>query len=345
MKPNGLIAEAARLPRNPDRAVAFPLGASTFRALLVDRYDKIVDEFELKHPAEHHETIAHATAAALMQFGCRPVVGAAFFAGMLPRRGLLEFTNLSGWPKVDPAYTDKLFKFKTQWMNDGTAGYYGLPRLDTKEFAVLRKGAYRQGDNYVYAIFGTGMNIGCPTAREDGHVLFVPKSELDREFQLWFAKRFRHWPEAEDLSSGGDGIRHVAEFFIEKQGLRDEFVAELESMPKLRRAEVVTKYALGGHRTAIAAVKLAFEALGSWLGAEAIAHQATRIDLSPGILSLPELREFVVKKTGFLKAFEDQGRPMFKEFAHRCTVRVCLRNPENEGALERAAELLRARAD
>lgn len=344
MKTTGLVAEAANLPPNPDRAVAFPLGGSTFRALMIDRQDNILEEFELRHPADHHEAIDHAIAAALVHFGCLPVVGAAFFAGSLPQRGPIEFTNLRGWPKVDRAVTAKRFGFETQWMQDGTAGYYGLKRLGTRDFAVLRKGKYQRGDGYIYAIFGTGINTGCATAREDGHVLFVPKTDEDREFQLWFKKKYHHWPESEDTSSGGSGFRNFAEFFMHKHKAKpsDPFVQEFEQTPVLRRAEVVTTYALKGHQSALMASRSAFAALGAWLGEMAIAHQVRRIDLSPGILSSPEMRKFVLEETDFLKAFEDQGRPMFRTVPASCTLRVCLRNPEREGAVERAAELLRA---
>jgi glucokinase len=343
MKTNGLVAEAAKLPRNPDRAVAFPMGSSTFRALMIDRQDRVLDEFEMKHPHHEHESVTHAIAGALVRFGCRPAVGAAFIAGSVPFRGPLQFTNIKEWEPFDRDETDKYFGFKTEWMQDGTAGYYGLARLNSNDFATLRQGEYQRGDRYIYAILGTGANVGCPLNREDGHNLFVPKSDEDRDFQLWFKERFGHWPEIEDVVSGGDGMRNVAEFFIEKHKLKatDPFVKELEATHVMKRAEVVTTYALKGHSTAETAMKLSFGAFGGWVGQMAITHQVTRIDLSPGILSIPELREYVLEKTGFLAAIEDQGRPMFVEHVKKCTLRVCLRNPESEGAVERAAGLLR----
>lgn len=339
-----LLARVAKLKRNPDRAIAFPLGASTFRALLVDRYDEVVGTFEVPDPVNHYQDIEHAIAAALLQFGCLPVAGAAFFAGIVTPRGLMEFTNLHGWPLVDRHTTKKLFGFKTEWMNDGTAGYYGLPRLESNDFAMLRKGQYRPGDNYIYAIFGTGINIGCPMLREDGHLLFVPRSEEDTELQKWLRQHLGHWPEWEDVMSGGKGMRNVADFYMHKHRVAhgDDFKREFDEAPAGRRAEVVTRYALKGHPTAAAAAKMAFEYLGGWLGAMAISHQALRIDLSPGILSDPAMRQFCLEETGFLASFEDQGRKLFRDFAHMCTLQVCLRNPEHEGAVERAAELLRA---
>jgi hypothetical protein len=84
-----LLKQVSKLKRNPDRAIAFPLGASTFRALFVDRYDEVVDTFEVADPVNYYEDIEHAIAAALLRFGCRPVTGAAFFAGVLPPRGPL----------------------------------------------------------------------------------------------------------------------------------------------------------------------------------------------------------------------------------------------------------------
>jgi hypothetical protein len=125
-------------------------------------------------------------------------------------------------------------------------------------------------------------------------------------------------------------------------GADDGFKQEFEAAPRGRRGEVVTRHALAGHPSAVAAAKMSFEYLGGWLGAMAISHQAQRIDLSPGILSVPAMRQFCLEETGFLASFVDQGRPMFKDFVRGCTVRVCLRNPEHEGAIERAAELLRA---
>lgn len=339
-----LLTRAAKLPRNPDRAVAFPLGASTFRALLVNRDDEVVDTFEVSDPVNHYQDMDQAVAASFLHFGCLPVAGAAFFAGIVAGRGLIEFTNLHGWPKVDRSATETLFGFKTEWMNDGTAGYYGLPRLDAADFAVLRHGNYQLGDNYIYAIYGTGINVGCPLLREDGHLLFVPRGQEDSELQMWLRQHLGHWPEWEDVMSGGKGIRNVAEFYMHKHrvGSADDFKREFDEAPSGRRAEVVTRYALRGHPSAMAAARMAFEYLGGWLGGMAISHQATRVDLSPGILSDPAMRQFLLDETGFVASFEEQGRKMFKDFAHQCMVRVCLRNPEHEGAVERAAELLRA---
>ena len=338
-----LLKQALKLKRNPDRAIAFPLGASNFRALLIDRFDEVVGTFEVPDPVNYYQDFEHAVAAALVQFDCLPVSGAAFFAGALPARGLLEFTNLHGWPRVDRRATEKLFGFRTAWMQDGTAGYYGLPRLDSNDFQVLRMGSYRPGDSYIYAIFGTGINVGCPLARDDGHLLFVPRGRVDSELQMWLKQHLGHWPEWEDVISGGKGIRNVAEFYLHQHnvGVGDNFKREFDEAPPGRRGEVVTRYALDGHPSAVAAAKMSFEYLGAWLGAMAISHQAQRIDLSPGILSDPAMRQFMLKETGFLASFEDQGRPLYKDFARMCMVRVCLRNPEHEGAVEQAAELLR----
>jgi glucokinase len=338
-----LIEQASKLPHNEDRAVAFPLGGSTFRALIIDRHDNILDQLEVQHPADHHETIEHAIAGALVQFGCLPAAGAAFIAGSVPQRGPLKFTNLE-WPEFDRNGTKKLFGFKTEWMQDGTAGYYGVKRLETKDFVPLRRGGYKKGDHHIYAIFGTGLNTGSEITREDGHLLFVPRGAEDTELQSWYHEAFGHWPEWEDVTSGGTGFRKVAQFYMQKRNLpkSDEFFQEFVATVPLRQAEVVTRYALTGHKVARESAAKVFEYLGSWLGAMAVSHQAVRIDLSPGILSLPELRKFCLEETRFLEAFEEQGRPMFSERLKQCTIRVCRRNPEPEGAVERAAELLRA---
>ncbi|HUD11098.1 MAG TPA: glucokinase [Candidatus Saccharimonadia bacterium] len=340
-----MVAKAAALPRDPDRAVAFPHGSSNFRALLIDRFDKVVDQFELLHPSDSYEDLTHATAAALLHFGCLPAVGAAFLAGPVPKRGLLRFSNVKEWDPFDRAENEVAFGFKTDWLNDGAAGYYGLLRLDTSDFTVLRTGKYRRGDAYLYAIFGTGLNTGGPQPREDGHLLFVPRSEEEVELQRYLKNVLGHWPEWEDVVSGGTGFRLVADYFLDKnEGSHEsDFAREYEETPHKKRGAVVTRFALAGDSVASAAAKQVFESLGSWLGAMAISHQVTRIDLSPGILSDEIMRHYCLKETGFTTAFEDQGRPMFKEVAQNCTVRVCRRNPEHEGAVERAAELLRLR--
>src|SRR5260221_560702 len=88
-----------------------------------------------------------------------------------------------GVGSVRPRRDQEVLRFFNQWMQDGTAGYYGLARLNTSDFAVLREGKYQRGDRYIYAILGTGMNVGCSVSREDGHHLFVPKSDENRNFQ------------------------------------------------------------------------------------------------------------------------------------------------------------------
>jgi glucokinase len=339
-----LVQRARALPRNPDRAVAFPLGGSTFRALLVDREDQVVEQFELSHPSGIFDDITHAMAGALLHFRCIPAVGVAFNAGMLPARGPLRFTNVSAWPEFERTDSRTFFGFDTEWLQDTMAGYYGLSRLEQSDFVTLHRGKYRPGDRYIYAIFGTGMNVGCPLPRQDGHLLFVPRSAEDNELQQWLKQHMGHWPDWEDVISGGRGFANVAEFYLHRHrvGPKDAFRRDFEGAPRGRQGEVVTAHALKGHPSAVAASKMAFEYLGGWLGAMAISHEAMRIDLSPGILSDPNMRAFVQEETGFLASFEDQGRPMFRDWARQCTVRVCLRNPELEGAVERAAELLRA---
>lgn len=336
------LEAAAKLPRSADRAIAMPLGGSTFRALMVGRRDDVLDHFEAPHPADHYLDAAHAIAAALLHFGSLPVAGAAFLAGMVPKRGRLRFTNLAGWPPFDRDVTMKHFGFATEWLNDGTAGYYGLPRMSGNDFAILRKGQYRTGDTYIYAIFGTGMNVGCPVTREDSHLLFVPRTDEDRAMQMWLKKFLGHLPDWEDITSGGMGMRNVAEYYLDtdKVSATDPYATALRDHPAQRRGEIVTAFALRGHPSAKKAAQMAFTSLGSWLGAMAVSHQALRIDLSPGILADPEMREFCLHETNFLAAFVEQGRPMFREFVEDCTVRICLRNPEHEGAVERAAELL-----
>jgi glucokinase len=339
-----LLARAAKLPRNPDRAVAFPLGSSTFRALMIDRDDNVLDQFELAHPANVYTDITHAMAGALVRFGCRPVAGAAFLAGMVPGSGLLKFTNVPDWPEFDRNDSKRYFGFSTEWLNDGMAGYFGLRRLHPQDFTTLHEGQSQPGDPYIYAIFGTGLNVGCEVSREDGHILFVPRGEEDNELQSWLRQHLGHWPEWEDVTSGVNGFGNVADFYLHhhRVGPGDDFRREFEASPRGRRGEVVTRFALLGHPSARAAAKMAFEYLGGWLGAMAISHQVRRIDVSPGILSDPAMRQFCLEETGFLASFQEQGRPMFQKFAADCTVRVCLRNPEHEGAVERAAELLRA---
>ena len=139
------LEAAGKLKRSNDRAIAMPLGGSTFRALMVNRRDVVIDQFEAPQPADHYLDVEHAIAAALLHFGNLPAAGAAFLAGMIPKRGPLQFTNLTGWPAFNRDTTKKLFGFTTEWLNDGTAGYYGLPRMNASDFVVLKKGQYRSG--------------------------------------------------------------------------------------------------------------------------------------------------------------------------------------------------------
>ncbi len=343
-----LQERAQSLPRDADLAVAFPLGGSTFRSVLINRAGRVVDELEVREPAQYYQDLMHATAAAQIYFGCRPVVGAAFLAGPVPRRGLLRFTNLKGWPEFDRTESSTLFGFSTDWLNDGQAGYYGLSLLNQHDYAELRSGNFQDGDSYGYAIFGTGLNMGLgSTAREDGHPPFAAREQLEVAFQQFFFQKFGYYPEWEHACSGGHGFRLAAEFFISRlpdhTQLEDVFVQEFSAAEEKDQGKVVTRFALKlRHPTALKATRLVFGNLGTFLGAQAVGAVLQRIDVSPGILSDEDLRRFCVKETDFLQNFESQGRKQFSDIARGCKVRACLENPEHHGAVARATQLLQA---
>ena len=189
------------------------------------------------------------------------------------------------------------------------------------------------------------MNIGCPLAREDAHLLFVPRTHEARDVQVWLKDYLGHLPDWEEVCSGGVGIPNVAAYYLKTMNVPDSdpFYKQYHEAPDQRRGEIVTRFALEGHQAARQAAQMSFASLGSWLGGMAVAHQARRVDISPGILAHADMRQFCLEETDFLDAFVDQGRPMFSQAAAACTVRVATRNPEHEGAVERSAELLHRR--
>lgn len=60
---NDLLSRALQLPREPDRALAFPLGSSTFRVLVVDRAGQVLDRIEVQDPASYYDNLYEAMAA------------------------------------------------------------------------------------------------------------------------------------------------------------------------------------------------------------------------------------------------------------------------------------------
>ena len=343
-----LISRAQQLPRDSDRALAFPLGGSTFRVVLINRAGRIVDEFELAEPARYYDDLMHATAAAQVFFGCRPAVAAAFLAGPVPRRGLLKFTNLKGWQAFDRNESRALFGYATDWLNDGQAGYYGLSLLNQEDFAQLRPGSFQEGDAYGYAIFGSGLNMGLGLVpREDGHPPFAPRGRLETAFQQYLRELLGYYPDLEEACSGDYAFRYAARFFMGELTATklqyDPFVQVFESVPEKQQGKVVTRFALEtDNQIARSATRLVFGNLGTFLGSHAVASVLQRIDVSCGILSNPDLRRFCIKESDFLYNFEHQGRELFSDMARGCTVRVCLHNPEHHGAVARATQLLQA---
>jgi glucokinase len=342
-----LVEQAKKLPLSKIHTVAFPFGGSTLRASLLDLGGKVLQTVELEHPEEHYVDVVHAIAAVLIKFGCRVRVGAAFIAGPVPKRGFLQFTNIQSWGKFDRNVTKGLFGLDLEWFNDGPAGYFGIPALDDSKFVVLHQGSYEPGDSYGYAIWGHGLNLSYGHGREDGHTPFAASNDAEWEFYNDLKQMLGHRPDWEEAVAGGHGFKNAGIFYLSQPSSKrshhyDPLMDAFEHAPRKDRGKVVTRYALSGNPIALEACRLVFGILGNWLGSMAVSSQLKRIDISPGIFGNAELRELALRETNFLAAYLNQGRDQFSDDAKACTLRVCLENPEQNGAVLRAVDRLRA---
>ena len=339
-----LITRALKTPVDPTIAWAAPHGGSTLRFYEVNASAQPLRQVIVPRPGAHFDDMQHAFATAAVTFGRRPRVGAVSIPGPVPERGPLKFTNIRHWPAFDRDIAG--LGARLEWLGDGPAGTAGLELLGDDDVALVRPSSSwlpeKDWERKLYAIVGTGLNTG--EGREDGHLPFAARTHLEWELAQYLTEEvLGYFPEWEDVISGGHGFRNAGLFALAKNGTPadDPFYHDFATTDPDTQGEVVTKYALEGHSTAVLAAQLVFGAMGGWLGSMVVGTQARTLYVSPGILGNEDLRHFARKRTPFDEQFGRQGASQWSAFANRCEVWACLRNPEELGALARAAQLLR----
>jgi glucokinase len=234
----------------------------------------------------------------------RPRPSQACFAVACPAHGPeIKFTN-SSWRFVK-AELRRNFRFERfVVINDFEALAASVPMLDGAQLASLRPGTADPSSVSLVIGPGTGLGVGAyvPAGRsawavisgEGGHIGFSPHTDL--EVRLWQRMREKYGRVSAERVLNGAGLVNIYRFMADEAG---QEAGEVD-------APEISRRALGGEATAIGAVLMFFDMLGSVTGDLALAFGSRGgVYIGGGIT--PKLLDFA-RRSNFIERFLDKGR-------------------------------------
>jgi glucokinase len=234
----------------------------------------------------------------------RPRPSQACFAVACPAHGAeIKFTN-SSWRFVK-AELRRNFRFERfVVINDFEALAASVPMLDGAQLASLRPGAADPSSVSLVIGPGTGLGVGAyvPAGKsawavisgEGGHIGFSPHTDL--EVRLWQRMREKYGRVSAERVLNGAGLVNIYRFMADEAG---QEAGEVD-------APEISRRALGGEATAIGAVLMFFDMLGSVTGDLALAFGSRGgVYIGGGIT--PKLLDFA-RRSNFIERFLDKGR-------------------------------------
>jgi glucokinase len=234
----------------------------------------------------------------------RPRPSQACFAVACPAHGPeIKFTN-SSWRFVK-AELRRNFRFERfVVINDFEALAASVPMLDGAQLASLRAGAADPSSVSLVIGPGTGLGVGAyvPAGKsawavisgEGGHIGFAPHTDL--EVRLWQRMREKYGRVSAERVLNGAGLVNIYRFMADEAG---QEAGEAD-------APEISRRALGGEATAIGAVLMFFDMLGSVTGDLALAFGSRGgVYIGGGIT--PKLLDFA-RRSNFIERFLDKGR-------------------------------------
>jgi glucokinase len=234
----------------------------------------------------------------------RPRPSQACFAVACPAHGPeIKFTN-SSWRFVK-AELRRNFRFERFIViNDFEALAASVPMLDGAQLASLRAGAADPSSVSLVIGPGTGLGVGAyvPAGKsawavisgEGGHIGFAPHTDL--EVRLWQRMREKYGRVSAERVLNGAGLVNIYRFMADEAG---QEAGEAD-------APEISRRALGGEATAIGAVLMFFDMLGSVTGDLALAFGSRGgVYIGGGIT--PKLLDFA-RRSNFIERFLDKGR-------------------------------------
>ena len=212
-------------------------------------------------------------------------------------------------------------------INDLEANAYGIPLLQSDDFATLNQGEPDPAGTIAVVSAGTGLGEALaywdgsahrPLRSEGGHADFAPRNELEAELLLFL--RAEHGRVSTERVVSGPGLRNIYRFLRDSRHL-PETPAVTEAMRSGDKSAAITRAALAGECPLCEQTLDLFVSLyGAEAGNVALRTLATGgVYLGGGIA--PKIIERL-KGPGFMLAFTAKGR--LSPLLEKIPVRVIL---------------------
>lgn len=286
--------------QNADLLVA-DIGGTNARFAISDA-DGALQELRVLHAASFPK-IDEAITAYFADLK-RPRPSQACFAVACPAKGPeIKLTN-SSWRFVKAELCRKFQFERFVVINDFEALAASVPILQGPQLAELRPGTADPASVSLVIGPGTGLGVGAfvPAGKsawavisgEGGHIGFAPNTE--EEVRLWRRMREKYGRVSAERVLNGAGLVNIYRFMADEAGQQ---AGEID-------APEISRRALAGEETAVNAVLMFFDMLGSVTGDLALAF-GSRAGIFIGGGITPKLLEFA-RRSNFIERFLDKGR-------------------------------------